>query len=268
MRVSWFALLGVMVGCVVPYRDKPEPPDMSALVEAYANPTRALDTDTAAELKELVEAKVRALVDLDRLASLLDDLVGSLRGDTPMARRAGPAPIVLEGAGFARIERICRGHGEVAPPIDKAANGHLELTVGYTERGLDPVVHGGAFACAEQVLDAELAIDGEVRLHIGTNLQLDDLGGSPVLFELAGFAFAVDGREVVSGGFDFQVCRGTASTCVPGHVEVLIGLPSGSTIVLFIDLAGKVGGFRSGRASGSACAWASATATTTSRWPT
>ena len=239
------ALAGALAGgCAGEEREKPRAPDLQPLADAYAAPTRDFDAQAAAEVQELVERKVRALVDMTGVVDLIEDALGSL-GEEPAGLTAGlTRGVVLEGEGFARITRICSGHGTPAPPVDRDATGVLELTAGYTEDGLDPVIFGGAAACKEQLGQRQLAIDGGVALHVGDNLKLEDLPASPVLFQLAGFALAIDGTERLAGGFDFQVCRGDTSSCVPGNFELLLGLPGERTLVLFIDLADKSGGFR------------------------
>ncbi|HEU0035684.1 MAG TPA: hypothetical protein VFQ53_33965 [Kofleriaceae bacterium] len=234
----------LFAACAEPTRDKPEPPDMSALVTAYASPTSNFDEAAARDVEALVEQKVSALADLDAIAGAIDRALGALAEDDAPAFAPEHQNLVLQGEGYARIERICSGHGSPAPAIDKDANGYLELTTGYSERGLDPVVFGGAVGCKEQASSAALVVDGQVNLYIGDNLTVDQLGGSPILFQLDDFALQANGSNVIDGGFDFQLCRGTTSSCVPGHFELLLGLPSGHTIVFFIDLASKAGGFR------------------------
>jgi hypothetical protein len=81
-------------------------------------------------------------------------------------------------------------------------------------------------------------------LYVGNALKLSDLPQTPVLFRLSDFAFTVNDVELISGGFDFQVCRGTASRCVAGYVEELLALPEGGTIVFFVDSKTGAGGFR------------------------
>jgi hypothetical protein len=231
-----------MLACSVDEREKPAQPDMDELVEGYASPSRNFDAAAADELKDILESKIDALLDLDRLTDTFDKMLAAL-GDNKMAA-SGKHPVDLSGDGYARIERICTGFGEPLPPIDKAVNGSLQLTVGYTENGLDSVVSGRAIACAEQVESERLLINGDINLYIGNALRVDAVPTTPVLFELANFAFAVNDTELVSGGFDFQICRGEASTCRSGFVEMLIAMPSGGTIVVFIDPATHNGGFR------------------------
>jgi hypothetical protein len=242
------AFLLVLAGaCSGDERVKPEAPDLQPLVDAYAEPSRDFDQQAGIEVRDLVERKVRQLVDASGIVDRIEDALGSI-GEDPQASPSLTAGlhrgVVLEGEGYARVTRICTGLGTPAPPIDKDANGFLELTAGYSEEGLDPVIFGGAVSCKEQIRTKQLVIDGDVALHIGDNLKLADLPASPILFRLAGFALTVDGAEVLSGGFDFQVCRGETSSCVPGNFELLLGLPGDRTLVLFLDLETKVGGFR------------------------
>jgi hypothetical protein len=240
------AFLLVLAGaCSGDEREKPAAPDLQPLVDAYAEPSRDFDEPAGIEVRDLVERKVRQLVDASGIVDRIEDALGALGEDAPARLTGGlRRGVVLEGEGFARVTRICTGLGTPAPPIDKEANGFLELTAGYSEEGLDPVIFGGAASCKEQIRTRQFVIDGAVALHIGDNLKLADLPASPILFRLAGFALSVDGAEVLSGGFDFQVCRGETASCVPGNFELLLGLPGDRTLVLFIDLTTKVGGFR------------------------
>ncbi len=217
---------------------------MAELVNAYASPSRNFDEATAIEVKNLVDRKVRALADMDAIVAAVDTAMAAL-GEEPVMSVAGTSSrnLVLEGEGTAHIERICSGHGVPAPPVNKEANGYLDLTVGYTQEGLDPVVFGGATNCHEQVGAAELSIEGAINLYIGESLTIDKLGTSPILFQLDGFALDSGTTRVVDGGFDFQVCRGTESNCVENNFEVLLGLSTG-TLVFFVDLGTKTGGFR------------------------
>ncbi len=229
--------------CAADVREKPSPPDLSALEAAYASPTRAFDAEAAIEVEQLIEAKAKALVNLEHLGVIAQSLLSGLaEEDGAAARVTGIAPIVFEGEGYARIERICTGHGEPTPPIDKASNGHIELTAGYSEQGLDPVLFGGAFACQEQAGNVRLALAGQMALSVGDNLKLAELNEpTPVLFDLSGFSFRVNDVEVVSGGFDFQVCRGEQTHCAPGHLEVLVSLTSGTLVWFFAPSDGGFG---------------------------
>jgi hypothetical protein len=231
-----------LVGCSVDEREKPAVPDMTELVEAYASPSRMFDEPVANEVKGLLENKVQALFDLDTLADRLQTTLGALEDDQMAFTRR--VPVDLAGEGYARIERICTGYGDPAPPIDKAANGFLELTVGYTEDGLDSVIAGSAVQCAEQADTTRLRIAGAINLYIGNALKVSNLPTTPVLFQLADFAFHVNDTELISGGFDFQVCRGDVSSCKSGFIEMLLDLPSGGTLVFYFDPATKTGGFR------------------------
>jgi hypothetical protein len=245
MRSVKWHLLGLLglAACGVDARDKPVPPDMMSLVEAYDSPTRSFDETTALELQSLLEAKLKPLTDLGSLAERLEETLAAVDEDMPRTR-SGRMPVDFTGDGFARVERICTGHGDPSPPVDKDANGFLQLTVGYTEDGIDPVIFGGAFTCAEQIADRRMELAGAIDLYVGNALKLSDVPTTPVLFRLSDFAFTVNDVELVSGGFDFQVCRGTASRCVAGYVEMLLALPEGGTIVFFINSATGAGGFR------------------------
>ena len=244
MKIRLWLLLG-LAACSGVEQEKPDEfdreLDMEILALKYSAPSRALDSATAAEIEMKVESKVRALFDLNALSDELTNVLAAVQDDMSSSRRV---PVELYGEGYARIERICSGHGDPSPPVDKAANGFIDLTVGYDQDGLDPYIFGGATTCAEQIGSKRLSINGQIGLYIGNVLRLGDLPTVPVLFQLKDFAFSVNDTELVSGGFDFQVCRGTTSSCKAGFVEMLLELPSGGRIVFFIDPATRSGGFR------------------------
>jgi hypothetical protein len=106
------------------------------------------------------------------------------------------------------------------------------------------VIFGNAQGCAEQIAERRAEVTGNINLYVGNALKLGDVPVTPVLFQLADFSLRVNDTELVSGGFDFQVCRGTSSRCVSGFVEVLLELEGGDTIVFFYDPGTATGGFR------------------------
>jgi len=215
---------------------------MRALIASYAAPTATFDSQGAIEVQQLIENKVGALLDFDAIVDRIQTTILALEedGQSFAPRRA----IVLEGEGVARIQRICTGFGDPAPPIDKDANGFLDLTVGYSNDGLDSVVFGGAIDCKEEISGKQMQVAGDVHLFVGEGTDIGDLTSTTFLFELANFEFDVNGTNLISGGFDFEVCRGETTACVPGHVGVLLALGDGTTLVFFIDLTTKTGGFR------------------------
>src|SRR5688572_16366463 len=178
--MRWLALI-VMTACAAEEeRDKPEAPDMSELIAAYAAPTANFDLDGATELQPFVEEKVRALIDFDAIVDRLQETIAALNEEPSFAPTRA---IVLEGEGTARVERICTGFGDPEPPVDKDANGFIELTAGYSNDGLDPVVFGGATACQEQVAGARLQVSGDVNLFVGVGTGITELAQTTFLFQ-------------------------------------------------------------------------------------
>ena len=206
--MRWIWVLSI-VGCAAEERSKPEPPDMSALIAAYATPTATFDGQGATEVRQLVESKVRTLLDFDVIVDRLQQTIAALGEDAGAAFAPG-RPLALEGEGVATVQRICSGFGDPVPPVDKDANGFLSLTAGYSDNGLDPVVFGGATACQEQVSGVQMQVAGDVHLYVGEGTGVTDLASTTFLFELANFAFEVDGTTEISGGFDFEASAATA----------------------------------------------------------
>lgn len=118
--------------------DRPEPPDMAPLVEAYRNPTADLDQAVADQLAAELRARIDLADALDNLASLIDEVLAPIleqeeeAGLTPRGE-PGRSSVVLEGDGFARIEHVCGGWG-ATPTVDEDANGRLETATRRTSR--------------------------------------------------------------------------------------------------------------------------------------
>ena len=90
---------------------------------------------------------------------------------------------------------------------------------------------------------AAYTIRGGINLYIGPR-PVTSVREVPLLVAVDDFRLDRDGVEVLSGGFDFQVCRGSTPRCVSGAFELLLGLASGRSLIFFIDPATKTGGFR------------------------
>lgn len=240
LRLLCLIALGLL-GCAADPPTKPKAPDMTELDTAYRGPTGLFDAETAIAVQELVEAKVKALADLIIVQARVEEMLMAIGEDVSVAPPT--RTVTVEGDGFARVTRICSGHGTPAPPIDKDANGFLELSAGFTEGGIDPVVFGGATDCLEQVADTPLTITGSVNVHIGKNFQLDAQMDTPVLFQLD-VEMMIGDRPVFGSGFDFRVCHATDSECEAGHVELLLHLFDDTSLVFYFQAATGTGGFR------------------------
>ena len=241
-RTALLPFLAVAVGCLSDLPDRPKPPDMAALVDAYANPTADLNQAAA----DLLAADLRARLDLagalDNLEGLIDEVLApSLEEDSgATARRDPTSSVTLEGDGFARIEHICRGWGE--PPFEEDESGHLALTTTFSEAGLDPVILGELDECRELIADHQVFFDGEINLWIGENLTASHFGDSPILFQLVA-EMEVDGESWVDADFDISVCPNGAADCAPGSLEMKIDLGD-QNLVFYLAPGRTEGGFR------------------------
>jgi hypothetical protein len=176
--------------------EKPPAPDMSELIAAYEAPSGILDalviSDAMASAREAL-ATVESLAAESRLRELLEDALAAFDQNGTRGMPADGPPkqtLAFEGDGYLRVTRICDGFGPKPVP-DKAANGFMDLTVGFTETGVDPVVWGSFSQCAYLVADAQVRLDsdtsaegGGVRAYVGSNLQLEQVGSEPVLIDL------------------------------------------------------------------------------------
>jgi hypothetical protein len=236
---------------------KPVAPTMQTL-NAYVAPTAPLTLAAAGEILPQAAALITAVdaLGIERtfiqsLRAGLAQLEHSRAAAVPPQNAAGGLSVqrqalTLQGDGFAEIERICDGWG--VAPVVSPDNGTLHATVGFTERGLDPVVWGTMTACRYRTGERLVQLDGtsldrsagDVRMFIGNNVQLATLGSfpDPVLVELATRA-VVDGVEV-TGSLAFRIDVNTRA------VELLVPVAGGYVLVL-VDAAR--GGFVRARAS-------------------
>lgn len=214
--------------------DKPDAPDMSALVEAYLSPDGVFNDDLAQDILDAARA-VRDLVEalgvddaiLDALETAFDFDAGGGEGE---GEGEGIAAIgeMIEGDGYLEVTRICNGWG--AEPEPDPENGTIALVVGFTEAGIDPVIWGDAADCEYRLGDARVRIDAggveddwDVRLWVGDSITFESFGESPIIIDVD-LAAAIDDVADVAD-FDFQVDPAT------GAIEVRVEAGGGFVAV-------------------------------------
>lgn len=227
--------------------EKPAAPQMQALLDAYAVPTGALTAATLLELVAGIPPRIASVdaIQLDRrvidaaqaaLRQLQDRQPMVVAPQAPLRQGVAVAaePLTVEGQGYLEVTRICDGWG--ALPVPDWNNGYMQLTVGFTEQGVDPVIWGGLTLCKYRLGEHQILLDGvaldpssgDVRVYVGNNVQLATFGTfpEPVLVEVVAQVF-VDGIEV-AGQLSFRLDVNTRGLelLVPvtgGHVLAAIG---------------------------------------------
>jgi hypothetical protein len=244
--------------------DKPIAPSMQATIDAYGAPNGWLD---AAGVLELVASVAQRTTVIDSLVidvrvldaarsaiAQLNQQVG-VQGPSmvfPQAARqaliadedvaVSSQALTVAGEGFLVVTRICDGWDVV--PIANLANGTMELTVGFTERGVDPVMWGSLALCKYRLNEHFVQLDGrsfdrsrgDVRVYIGNNVTTMTFGTfvEPVLVELEAQVI-LDGMEV-AGLLSFQIDVNTRALAllvplVSGNVVVSLDAARASTVV-------------------------------------
>lgn len=199
------ALLVVAPGCSKKSPvEKPVPPDMSALVQSYEHPTLSLDSaniQTAFDLSVSVAGTVEAAVAMVPQLEATVHTALHADGDPHQIGSSGSSEkqLAVTGSGFMRVHRICPGPEGSANPDE--ANGSIDLTVGFTEQGIDPVVWGGLAACRFPLDGDTATLDGAIHLYVGENLSFEMFGTQPVLVDLSGMLTQVSGAENVAADF-------------------------------------------------------------------
>jgi hypothetical protein len=225
--------------------EKPPAPNMQAVLDAYAMPTASLGADTLPALLAAVGDRTIAVdaLQLDPrvieaaragIAQVQADATAHAQPqalvDSRTGARAAAQALTVEGDGYLVVTRICDGWGPL--PVPDLANGFMELTVGFTERGVDPVVWGAVSLCRYRVGEHQVQIDGveadprlgDVRVFVGNDVALETFGAfpDPVVVDLAAQVF-VDGREF-AGRLSFRIDVLTRA------FEVLVPLGAGHVV--------------------------------------
>jgi len=230
----------VAIGCRKETIDKPDPPDMAAVLASFDAPTGTFDATTAAAVKAAATDAANGLVGTGLPQQLVDEahaLIDKASGDSATAdgglRTQSVAPRSFEGEGFARVTRICDGWG-AAPVPDQAANGSLQLTVNYTNVTLDPVVWGTADACKLTLASRRVFVDRivpdappNVRIHLGGATRVQDIGTKPVTIAVEARAKLDD--VDVKGDFAVRVTAGAKT------IELAVPLQDGDVVVTLED---------------------------------
>jgi hypothetical protein len=224
--------------------DKPIAPSMQATIDAYTAPNGVLD---AAGVLELAGAVAQRATVIDSLAidvRLLDAAraaIAQINQQTgvqglPQALSPGDVAVssqalAVAGEGFLVVTRICDGWDIV--PVPNLANGTMQLTVGFTEQGVDPVMWGSLALCKYRLNEHFVQLDGrsfdrgrgDVRVYIGNNVTTMTFGTfvEPILVELEAQVI-LDGMEV-AGLLSFQIDVNTRA------LAMLVPLASGNVIV-------------------------------------
>ncbi|MBI4701326.1 MAG: hypothetical protein HY744_09235 [Deltaproteobacteria bacterium] len=175
--------------------EKPTPPDMSALVAAYANPSGTFDQAAVQEMVDTVTKTLNSFAELGidgRLGELLGTLGDSVSGPESQPQgevKSEDGALVIEGEAYLEITRICSGWGPEPKP--DPANGTLTLNVNLTDIRLDPVLWAGAAGCRYRQEDVTVLLDrgsrrdvGDVRAYVGEQATLDNLGKQPIIVEV------------------------------------------------------------------------------------
>jgi len=230
---------------------KPTPPEMGALLQAYATPTAPLDAGTIQQLLGPLEERFQLLERLDGLDQVFTRVIepalagepskrsGALTSSPAAAGASGSgvtAPpsarlavrqqaLDLEGEGFLRVRYICDGW-EGPGVIDEAKNGRIELTINFTDQGVDPVVWGRFARCRYPAREHRLLLDAALQLHVGESIQVDTFGQSPILVRLLG-SITIDDRLVETSDFDFRVDQ------LAGKLEIRLLTDDGNHLIYF-----------------------------------
>lgn len=242
-------------GCRKETIDKPQAPDMSETLRTFDAPSGTFDQGAVTAVKASVDEAVKGLVGsglAQQLVADVKDALADLKSGkakaqalaideaTAAEREVGasgaglrPRAASLEGEGFGKVTRICPGWG-AEPTPDAAANGLLTLTLTFTDLSVDPVVWGIADRCHVKLGPARVLVDrldpsapADLRIHLGGNLTVENVGTLPVVVALGARAQMDD--VSVRGDYAVRVLPSLTT------LELAVRVGDGDVVVVLSD---------------------------------
>jgi hypothetical protein len=244
-------MAGVLMLACTTSADEATGPDTRALVRSYREPSLSLTQANASRVVAALDRKVEGLSVLcgfDGVESITcaEEGCGGCPGLSPLfdaldALRGGPdadggaqgaLSEPLSGDGFILVSRICPGHETKATD---PANGTVELVVGFSDAGFEPVLFGAFYNCRISVSGAANTLDGTYSLSFSGPWGLEGLHDLRPVLALEGVIATPSGR--LSIGSNLQLGLGVESS-----LALSCELDGGDNVVFFQDARGA--GFR------------------------
>jgi len=214
------------IGCGQGHPDpvyEPAPPDMSALIATYDSPTGTFDPEFMPEVRSAardIARRIRTIGVGDLLLGLVHDATVALVG----------AGAERTDGGFFQARRACSGWEQQLDPTALGGNGRVELTMAYSQWGLDAVAWGEVIACEYLAQERRIllygldsTVAGAVRLSFGRPVTFNRVAERPVLIDLDATVEVDDSPEPAD--FDFRIDQTSLA------LELRIAVADGDVIV-------------------------------------
>jgi len=228
---------------------KPPPPDMRRLIEQYEHPTAVLDDatipfayaaleDTFGWLQAVCGWDESVLLQpcdttqrchvcqgLDPASQAFDSVTSDTdQGARELSRR-------ISGInGYFRLNRVCPGFGPTA--TNDPDNGTLNLVIGFTSRGIDPVFGGTLNGCKLPVNDVPTTLDGDLSVAFERPFFLDEVHELEPIIRFDGrVQSAIDDTDFMG---NLQI-----STIEGGDVAVVVDVPDIGSFKFFNGISGR-----------------------------
>jgi hypothetical protein len=237
-RIASFAVVvALSMGlCSCRRLTSPEPPDMSAVLAAYAGPTAPLDVALATALAERARADAQSVDSLDGL-SIVTTVINGLQGgsaspidgtvDAAAAGDGAPSGLivgdtVIDGDGYLILEHRCPGWAD-----DTEDPGTMRLTVLVRDTAIYEVVWGSLERCRLTAAGTDVEASLTLAVHLDRRISIQQ-------FHPLGITASIDGSVRVRAdptanpvSLDFRVSEGGALQFrvqgATGHVVATVG---------------------------------------------
>jgi hypothetical protein len=222
-RTSAMAVAAIMPACVEAL-DKPDPPDMDAIIALYTSPTAELSADNIDALQRELSKRFLVLRDLcsweeRAIRNLCTEEAGCYlcSGLTPLHETfqalsddsddSEDVRQWLRGLdGFLRVTRICRGWG--AEPTGDLENGTIELAMGFNAQGFDPIFGGQIIDCHTLFRGVRVTLEGDLDLAFERRFGFRELPRLDPIVQVRGRATLADGETVFQAHFRVSALGG------------------------------------------------------------
>jgi hypothetical protein len=234
--VAWLC-----AGCGPSAPDLPPAPDMSALVNAYANPTGTIDPQQVDQIVGDAKARVDQ-IQPDWLTNLISTALVALRrrlndGGVPTNPATQPDPHHMIMETVATLTRICQGWNNPTGTPDPARDGQIVVTAVVEEGRLRDTITGAATQCQARFQPSSAVpvsingfVDGTMNIFLYEGLP-QTVNDVHVLVEISG-QIGLEGN-VQSGELDFLIDFPEVQYRLPrsdGDLILSIGGPNGITL--------------------------------------
>lgn len=222
---------------------------MRELIRAYNNPSGTLDADT---IGATYESLTQAFDSLEVLCGWHDDVLTTpcvsdqychvCEGLNPMSDAfsaisdqndddSRQLSRTISGInGYLDLRRVCPGFE--ADHTTDPDNGFLNMVIGFTSRGIDPVFGGKLEDCQVRINDVETTLQGDIAFAFGKSFFPDQLASLEPIVRYTGTVTDPEGEKTIDTNLRLSAVQG-------GDIALAFDVPDVGSMVFVDGLSGR-----------------------------